>query len=104
MAILDSVPVYDWDLFTVHGKEIATEGSNLREHGYHAPLYPDAAMPDVGFGIRRGATGHVAYFVHSSVQRDSDGEDILSDTFVPTPESLRMYPGLKGWTVVVFND
>ena len=66
------------------------------------PLYDDAA--DVGFAIRNPKTGNVTRWAVSNEIRDNVENELLGYKLVPTPESVRAQPVMKGYTMTLLND
>lgn len=77
-------------------------------------LYNDAA--DVGFALRNPKTGNVTRWAVTSVVRGPDeisnyeavegciDDDVLGWYLVPTSESLRRNPQMKGYCIMLIND
>ena len=65
-------------------------------------LYDDAA--DVGFAIRNEKTGNVTRWTLSNEVRDNVENELVAFNLVPTPESIRAQPILKGYTMTLLND
>jgi hypothetical protein len=42
-------------------------------------------------------------FAHYSDQHDNEG-DLQVSYYKPTPEAIRKYPQLEGWTIHILND
>lgn len=80
-------------------KLLVIEDSTLT--GHYCQAYPDAA--DIGFRVMSNKTGKVAMFAMDGDKRNDEGEVQWWDA-VPTQETLRSNPNLKGWKVRVFND
>jgi hypothetical protein len=64
-------------------------------------VYDDAC--DRGFVIISVKTGKEAVFARDSVIADSDGE-VQAWRCIPTRDTLRRLPQLKGWTITLIND
>lgn len=64
-------------------------------------IYPDAA--DEGFTMISERTGHEAKFAVNLYERDAEGE-FVAWHLVPTAETVRKNPRLRGATVTIFND
>jgi hypothetical protein len=63
-------------------------------------IYDDAA--DRGFTLQ-SRTGKVANFYVDDVKKDNDG-DIMYWTLLPTDETVRRNPNLKGVKITIIND
>lgn len=64
-----------------------------------APIYDDAC--DVGCTIQ--GKQKAARFYLAREEKDREG-DVSFWEFKPTTETLHSIPGLRGWTVLIFND
>lgn len=64
-------------------------------------VYDDAC--DEGLKIRSERSGVMATFVVARTECDSEG-DLRYWLLLPSTETLRRQPQLRGWTVVVYND
>lgn len=82
-------------------KILVSEASDLREHNLKQPLYDDAA--DAGFALWNPATNAVTRWAFAEEVRDNEG-DLLVTYYSPTPETLRKFPQLNGWTIHILND
>jgi hypothetical protein len=94
------------DLFTVYKdrQELATYRSDLEANtdgGIFAQVYDDAC--DEGFVIVSAKSGKEAVFAHEDSIVDGEGE-ILADVYIPTRDTVRRLPHLKGWKAVLLND
>lgn len=93
------------DLFHVHEQslsvEISTLEANHNEGEVLGQVYDDAC--DEGFIIVSKKTGRDAVFAINETVKDSEG-DVRYWTMVPTRDTVRRLPQLKGWEVMVFND
>lgn len=75
--------------------------STLGNQGW-TQIYPDAC--DAGVILTSHKTGlESSWYIHE-IDYDYGGEDIMGWRLLPTPESLRKYPRLKGWTMLIIND
>lgn len=84
--------------YNAHNKEFVGEMSEI---GGFDMLYDDAC--DLGFAIRSEKTGQIAvYCLYSSSQNKEN--DTIKWLFVPTTETMKRIPALRGVNVVVFND
>lgn len=101
MALMKLTP-FSGALFSVslEEKSLVAEHSDLGCYpGIQQRIYDDAC--DVGFAI----LGRVGVTTWCLAKEERDGEGDLQVTiFEPTPETLRKYPHLAGWTVHVLND
>lgn len=75
-----------------------TRGAHLQPF---TQVYDDAC--DDGFVIVSHKTGTEATFALDRTDADDEGE-IDGWHFIPTRDTLRKHPQLKGWTVLVVND
>jgi hypothetical protein len=82
-------------------KRLVAEISDTGIH-FFQQLYDDAA--DVGFSVRNEKTGNVTRWSLSDEVRDRNENELIGWTFVPTPESLRANPTLKGYMLTLLND
>jgi hypothetical protein len=78
-------------------KQMSAEMSELR--GF-VQIYPDAC--DEGLRIVSHVTGEESKWVVVREKRH-EGE-VCSWTLIPTQDTLRRLPQLRGWHVEVFND
>jgi len=90
--------ILSYDRFSLKNGVFAAEASDLGDFRPEQ-IYPDAC--DVGFKML-GKTGEYATFYLADT-RQSEG-DILYWTFLPTTETVRKIPALKGYRVEIFND
>lgn len=93
-------------LFSVDNlsKRIVSEHSTISCGGainIMSVIYSDAC--DMGFFLESKETFEVALFAYTETERDNDG-DVLREVFEPTSETLRLFPQLKGYHLVVYND
>jgi len=98
-----NVNIYDAGGLQVQdGKKLVAEASDFNDVGFRTmPLYDDAV--DVGIALRNPKTGNVTRWYLSNTDRDAD-YDVRCWEFKPTPESVRAYPRLVGWKVIIYND
>jgi hypothetical protein len=82
-------------------RTFVAEASDLRGFNLEQRIYDDAM--DVGFALWNVHTGAVVRFAHYSDQHDNEG-DLQVSYYKPTPEAIRKYPQLEGWTIHILND
>lgn len=88
---------------TAASKLFVAEHSDLKgEASLQQRLYDDAC--DVGFALYNPRTHALTRWAHSKDVVDERENELLCTIFVPTPETLRKYPGLLGWEIHVLND
>lgn len=80
-------------LFSKHERKLTAEASTLEANG--------AACWRSDMRIQGNAG--IAEFELFSQKRDSEG-DVQYWRFTPTRETVRTFPKLEGWSVIVFND
>lgn len=90
------------DKFTVNttDKTMVTEASDLGRFAF-GHVFGDSC--DEGLTIVSKNTGSEATFYISRVDEDVDN-DVRFWELIPTPDTTRKIPALKGWKVLVFND
>lgn len=86
--------------FTKNKSTFVAEASDLGTEFGPQRLYPDAA--DVGLVLISSKTGKEAVYVFSDFEK-RDG-DLISWTYLPTKETLKQFPALRGTKVVIYND
>jgi hypothetical protein len=93
----------DATLFTpdLQRRMLVAEHSDLRNVSLQQPLYDDAC--DVGIALYNPRTHALTRWHFVREERDGEGE-LQVTIFHPTPESLRNYPQLSGWSIHVLND
>lgn len=64
-------------------------------------IYPDSC--DEGIELVSYRTGNVSEWIVVNNNYDS-GHELVSWGLKPTAKSLKQFPGLKGHTMVIFND
>jgi hypothetical protein len=80
------------------------EDSSLGKYNYFQQIYDDAC--DVGFLVRNPGTNRtilVSLFKTNVEMNDDDG-DVVSWVFTPSSESVRLYPKLRNYKFVIYND
>lgn len=94
--------VYDVKCFTWNYKD-KTLVSELSDIGFQTfeRVYPDAC--DCGLTIVNPDRGTKSVFYLAKEDRDKEG-DLRFYELLPTPESVREHPKLKGVKVILFND
>lgn len=97
------VSVVDVKKFTVSNqyRSFVAEASDLGRVDLQKQLYDDAC--DVGFALYNAFTAHTTRWAHSEDVYDNEG-DLTVTYYIPTPETLRKYPMLKGWKIHILND
>ena len=80
-------------------KKFVAEASQLGR--FLERIYPDAC--DLGFVLESARTGKESKWYVNVTQTNDDGDVELWDCR-PTRETLRKFPQLDGWKVVIFND
>jgi len=97
------VSAVDVKLFSVSNRSrtFVAEASDLKGYNLQQRIFDDAI--DVGFGLWNAATGAVTRWAHYSDQHDNEG-DLQVSYYKPTPEAIRKYPQLEGWTIHILND
>jgi len=63
-------------------------------------MYDDAC--DIGMAMYSEKTGKQSEW--TLVKTDEDNEDVYGWNFAPTAESIRKFPNLAGWSVLIIND
>lgn len=81
-------------------KKLVSEYSDLQLKDFHQ-LYDDAC--DVGIALYNPKTGSVTRWYWADDERDREG-DIMLSKLLPCKESIRKYPALEGYTMIIFND
>jgi hypothetical protein len=96
-----NLPVHSTRHFSVHlsDKLMIAEASNLTGK-LMGQMYDDAC--DVGMAIHKDKTSKESEW--NLVKTDEDNEDVFGWNFEPTAESIRKFPNLRGWTVLIIND
>ena len=84
-------------LFTVvkESRKFVTEASTLKGK--------DGGICSDGFIMVSEATGKEASWAYVTENKDAEHE-VSGWTFVPTDETLKTHPQLRGWAVEIFND
>ena len=97
------VSVVDVKKFSVsiQSKTLVAEASDLRGSNLQQRLYDDAC--DAGFGVVNTRTGAHTRWAHHADMWDREG-DLVATIYMPTPETLRLHPKLRGWTIHILND
>ena len=80
-------------------KQFSADASDISRHFYR--VYPDAA--DAGFEMVSDKTGNTSFWVANRDEYDREYELVFTE-FVPTAETLRKIPALRGWIARVYND
>jgi len=83
-------------------RDITADISDFGKGFDFSMLYDDAC--DVGLSVR-GPDGKVSDWYLADVGYcPTDPSDLIGWTLKPTAETLRKYPGLKGYTMYIDND
>lgn len=90
-------------LFTVNAKDkvMTCELSDLSTP--FQQLYDDAC--DEGIKLESPKSGNVSYwYVDEAVHTQDEDHELMYYILKPVMESIRKFPNLKGWKLMVFND
>lgn len=91
------------DLFTVNKTEklMIAEMSDVQTRWIR--VYPDAC--DIGLEVVSRKTGHsVRFAIEKEVYDNSEDHELQHIELVPTFDSVRREPAVKGWKIILFND
>lgn len=91
--------------FLSHSKDkqlLIGEVSDMGVPNFLQRLYDDAC--DVGFALRNPRSGNVTRWALKDTIVDEREGELLGWMMVPTPESIRKQPELKGYQLNLIND
>ena len=102
--MLTPIRVFGHNQFTRHNqtKTLSAEASSLGLRPGQTPLYrlyDDAA--DFGMFLSTRAGEPTAWYLNEEIKNEGD---LMAWEFRPCVETIRKYPALKTWAVIVFND
>jgi len=97
-------PQYSTDYFShnKNEKKLVSEYSDLRLRQFHR-LYDDAC--DVGLALYNPKTGSVTrWYLDNDEYTSGPDRELVCSNLKPCDESIRKYPALKGYQMIIFND
>jgi hypothetical protein len=83
-------------------KSFVTEVSDLGNFNIFQRFYDDAC--DVGFLVFNPATNVTISVVLSKELADYENNEVHGWEFTPSTDSVRLYPKLKNYKFVIYND
>jgi hypothetical protein len=101
---LPAIKFLNTDQFThdKQGKVFIAKISNLELNEFQQ-IYDDAC--DEGLVLKSGKSGRLSRWCVTGDETTQDEDhELIAWHLTPAPETIREFPGLKGYKMVIFND